>query len=233
MLISSFAILFHVLWFPIAYRKKSRILLTLMKSADRTHLLHCFVICFYVIGISSLGFGLNLLLLEPHWSLDVIRWIPVCYKGFGIVPPLLLLLLLLLFLLSWYRTTAGGCWGTAALLSRYRLALLSRNGLTLLSGDVLAALLRDLARLRSALLTRDGEASLARDSHRNRFALLPIHRAALLSRHRAERLKSWRDAVLGGHNSGHILVPALLPWDRVALLAWNLTLHRSALLARY
>ena len=111
---------------------------------------------------------------------------------------------MLLLLLSWYRPTAGGCRGAATLLSRYRLALLSRHGLTLLSRDVLAALLRDLARLRSALLTRDGEASLAWDSHRNRFALLPIHRAALLSWHRAERLKSWRDAVPGGHNSGHI-----------------------------
>ena len=35
----------------------------------------------------------------------------------------------------------------------------------------------------------------------------------------------------GGHNSGHIHSPALLPWDGVALLSWNLSLHRSALLA--
>ena len=139
---------------------------------------------------------------------------------------------MLLFLLSRYRTTTGRCWSAAALLSRHRLALLSWNGLTLLSRDVLAALLRHLTRLLGALLTRDGEASLARDPHRNRFALLPIHNAALLSRHRAERLKSWRDAMPGGHNSGHILaLPALLPWDGVALLSWDLALHRAALLA--
>ena len=109
------------------------------------------------------------------------------------------------------------------------------NCRALLAGDVFAALLRDLARLLGALLTRDCEASLARNPHRNRFALLPIHRAALLSWHRAERLKSWREkdcwrSQFGSHTHIH-KVPALLPWDRVALLSRHLALHRATLLA--